>query len=354
MFPKFSLMNILVLAAAALALLGPAPAHASLRGDSVNGALAIDGAPAAWGTGNTATVGDGVEFQLNRAQDEFVADFQGPDGTLLVLTWTRTGSFGSVDSIAWTFSGLDWVNQPDGEIAQLVDLGAPYGTPLDLQSYQVVDGHTIEIVTGPDLPPAVQSRVFQIVTNHEPARRSGWVPNVGQLALGERPLGDLWTFKCAKGMTVSISVDTKDDRDDGTSCLDPSVQLVDPDGMLIATGDDEMPCTYEQVCGMSCPSISNAPCGKGLHSIIVRDAGTIVTMDSSLQQCAKGGGYELVVEVKDASGHVVPEAMLNLGGGPSRALPKWATDRKQPGPALDDENVPRFGETVKYDFGMPF
>ena len=55
----------------------------------------------------------------------------------------------------------------------------------------------------------------------EPISRSNWVPNVGQLNVeGEQPLGDLWTFKCPKGGTVNVSVDTKDDTDNAQSDID--------------------------------------------------------------------------------------------------------------------------------------
>ena len=64
-----------------------------------------------------------------------------------------------------------------------------------------------------------------------------------------------------------------------------------------------------------------------------------------------GGGYELVVQVKDANGKVVPEKKLKLGGGPNRKVPKWAVDApKNLAPVLDDENVPLFGGTVRFEF----
>jgi len=84
----------------------------------------------------------------------------------------------------------------------------------------------------------------------EPISRSNWVPNVGQLNLeGEQPLGDLWTFKCPEGGTVSASVDTKDDTDAAQSDIDPVLLLVDGRGNLLALADDDVDCSYPPVCG---------------------------------------------------------------------------------------------------------
>jgi hypothetical protein len=112
----------------------------------------------------------------------------------------------------------------------------------------------------------------------EPISRSNWVPNVGQLNVeGEQPLGDLWTFKCPKGGTVNVSVDTKDATDAASSDIDPVLLVVDGAGNLLAFADDDVDCTYPPVCGFFCPSVSALACGGGgehsEHSIIVRDFG---------------------------------------------------------------------------------
>ena len=168
-----------------------------------------------------------------------------------------------------------------------------------------------------------------------PTHRSNHVPNVGRLASGEQPLGDMWTFYCPDGGTVVASVDTKDDTDLGTSTLDPILELIDPDGNEIANGDDDIACTYAPVCGFRCPAF-RAPCGSsaGVHSLIVRDFGASL--------CNGGGGYELTVDVFDADGNELSPDSIGVGGGASRGVPWWAVDEgKAPvGPALDDENVP--------------
>ena len=189
-----------------------------------------------------------------------------------------------------------------------------------------------------------------------PTKRSNHVPNVGRLAAGEQPLGDMWTFNCPAGGSVVASVDTKDDTDLGTSNLDPILELLDGNGVEIADGDDENTCTYQPVCGFDCPQLrdfatprsSRVACGdggpSGLHSLIVRDFGT-----AGVPHC-NGGGYELTVDVFDASGNQLSQEQVGLGGGPSRGVPDWAvTEGKAPvGPALDDENVPaRSPEKVK-------
>jgi hypothetical protein len=170
-----------------------------------------------------------------------------------------------------------------------------------------------------------------------PTQRSNHVPNVGRLATGEQPLGDMWTFYCPPGGTVVASVDTKDDADLGVSSLDPILELLDGDGVEIATGDDENGCTYAPACGFQCPAIRAACGGWGeAHSLIVRDFGTAGV------GCNDGGGYELTVDVFDSYGNELTPEEVALGGGPSRSVPFWAVEEgKAPvGPALDDENVP--------------
>lgn len=187
----------------------------------------------------------------------------------------------------------------------------------------------------------------------EPISRSNWVPNVGQLNLeGEQPLGDLWTFRCPRGGTVNVSVDTKDDTDNGQSDIDPVLLVVDGRGNLLAFGDDDVQCTYPPVCGFSCPSVTAVACDDGgghsrseKHSIIVRDFGAA---DATGTPCQEGGGYNLVVEVFSARGHQLSERRIELGGGPRREVPKYALalGKAPTGPALDDEDVPQGLEFV--------
>jgi hypothetical protein len=171
-----------------------------------------------------------------------------------------------------------------------------------------------------------------------PTQRSNHVPNVGRLAVGEQPLGDMWTFYCPPGGRVEARVDTKDDTDLGTSSLDPILELLDANGVEIAQADDNVTCTYAPLCGFQCPRIRSL-CGDtwDLHSLIVRDFGTAGTL------CNDGGGYELTVDVYDENGNQLSPDEVQLGGGPSRGVPGWAVEEgKAPvGPALDDENVPR-------------
>jgi hypothetical protein len=179
----------------------------------------------------------------------------------------------------------------------------------------------------------------------EPVSRSNWVPNVGQLNLeGEQPLGDLWTFKCPRGGTVNVFVDTKDDTDTAQSDIDPVLLVVDGAGNLLAFADDEVDCTYPPVCGFFCPSVTEVACGRGdKHSVVVRDFGAA---NATGTPCQEGGGYGLTVEVFTAHGRQVPEKFVELGGGPKRKVPKWALDlgKAPAGPALDDEDVPHGDE----------
>jgi hypothetical protein len=176
----------------------------------------------------------------------------------------------------------------------------------------------------------------------EPISRSNWIPNVGQLNLeDEQPLGDLWTFRCPRGGTVNVSVDTKDDTDTARADIDPVLLVVDGAGNLLAFADDDVDCSYPPVCGFFCPSVTAVACGSGgRHSVIVRDFGAA---DATGTPCQEGGGYGLRVEVFTANGRQVPEPLVDLGGGPRRNVPKWALDlgKAPAGPALDDEDVPQ-------------
>lgn len=166
------------------------------------------------------------------------------------------------------------------------------------------------------------------------SRRSGWVPNVGSLQAGELPLGDLYTFQCPEGGTVSVAIDTKDDLDVGESHLDPVLEIYDAGGNLVAIGDDEEECTYPPVCGFGCPSAQDVECGAGgLFSLVVRDFGTA---NKSAEHCREGGGYELALKTLSTPG------LADLGGGAPRELPAWLTQQGFPtqAPGLDDENVP--------------
>ena len=179
-------------------------------------------------------------------------------------------------------------------------------------------------------------------------RRSNRVPNVGSLAAGEQPLGDLWTFRCPQGGSVRVAVDTKDDTDDGGSAIDPVLVVFDGQGNVIGFGDDEDECSYRPLCGFRCPSV-RADCGlRGRHSIVVRDFGVA---DRPEPACQEGGGYELSVEVLDAGRQPLSEQEVKLGGGPRkvRSLPAWLRDAGSApaGPALDDEAVPKAFELDK-------
>jgi hypothetical protein len=152
----------------------------------------------------------------------------------------------------------------------------------------------------------------------------------------------MWTFRCPHGANVSISVNTKDDTDTGRSDIDPVLLLIDGAGNLLEFADDNVDCTYEPVCGWSCPEVTHVRCGQGeRHSIVVRDFGESVASDIA-PPCQEGGGYELTVEVFQGSG---PFA---LGGGPHREVPDFALrEGKAPvGPVLDDEDVPERGEEI--------
>ena len=196
------------------------------------------------------------------------------------------------------------------------------------------DNMTMALIT------SVVPIVFLVAATNAPAQevhRSNWVPNVGALLNeGEQP----WTFICPDGGSVSILVDTKDDSDTAGSDIDPLLFVLDGEGNIIALADDNFRCTYMPVCGYACPQVVDVACGEGgRHSAIVRDFGFAALRGVD---CDQGGGYDLFVKVVSGTGDPLNERAVQLGGGPSRQVPKWALDdgKAPEGPALDDEDVP--------------
>jgi hypothetical protein len=106
-------------------------------------------------------------------------------------------------------------------------------------------------------------------------------------------LGDVWTFVVAEpGAEVRIRVDTRDDNDNATSNLDPTAFLFDETGAtFFGAGDDEVPCTREQVCGFACPEIGPLFLPPGEYKVVVRDFSALTATDV---QCT-GGAYVLSV-----------------------------------------------------------
>ncbi len=190
---------------------------------------------------------------------------------------------------------------------------------------------------------------------------SSWLPNVGRLGFSELPLGDLWTFRCPRNAVFNLTIDTKDDNDNGRSCIDPMFVVYDGRGTPLVVTDDDLHCSYEPICredcsatgtcvgvGGSCPRVLGFPCGEAItHSIAVRDAGP---KDGSIDDCTKGGGYELRIAVVSSTG---TNLTTLIGGGPARNLPSWLQGEgfMRNGPALDDENIPCH---ATLDFGGGF
>lgn len=176
------------------------------------------------------------------------------------------------------------------------------------------------------------------VGDAEEVRRVNWIPKSDLSSLG-----DMWTFKCPSGGTVSASVDTRVDIvDNNLSTIDPRLKIVSGKGGTVTSADNTVACTVPSACGFGCPQVSNIACGEGsLHSIIIRDSTKNASDDS---RCQIGGSYVLRLEVFDKDGNSLPAKKVKLGGGASRKVPAWALDDAlgptKTGPALDDELVP--------------
>jgi hypothetical protein len=144
--------------------------------------------------------------------------------------------------------------------------------------------------------------------------------------------------------SVNLSVDTKDDNDNGESEINPLLMVVDGTGHrlgIFSGGGEGAPCSFPPVCGAFCPVVTALPCGRGgKHSIIVRD--TDAEAFGFGDSCQEGGGYTLVVEVFGADGRSLSEREVELGGGPRREVPSFlrGLGLGPTGPALDDEGVP--------------
>jgi hypothetical protein len=165
--------------------------------------------------------------------------------------------------------------------------------------------------------------------------RQNWIPSGSYAFAAQEQLGDMWTFSCPAGGSVTASVDTLDDNDNATSNLDPAFWIYDGDGTIVQNqADDEITCAVAPECGFDCPSVTDLPCGaKNPHSI---------SIVSAAFTCVGGGAYRLSIEVKDANGVSLLAKKVKLGGGDKKKLPGFLDPNKEfkNGPALDDEKVP--------------
>ena len=160
------------------------------------------------------------------------------------------------------------------------------------------------------------------------ARRRNWMPSGNTSPV---LMGDLWSFKCPAGGFFAIFVDTMNDNSDGTSNLDPMLEVVDAKGNFLDFGDDNVGCTFAPTCGFACPSVGFNSCGTGTHTV------AIANVPGS---CNGGGGYKLELTVIDKKGNVLTDTKTGLGGGAKIKAPKWATGLGKTEPVIDDSVVP--------------
>ena len=125
----------------------------------------------------------------------------------------------------------------------------------------------------------------------QPTVRAGTIPGLD--VAGLTPTGDLWTFKCPRDGTFTISVDTAEDTSNGESLVDPQILVHDGAGNQIAGADDNQACSHAPVCGFACPAVNNISCGTGsVHSVSVASA-------SNESDGCPGGTYYLSVAIQD-------------------------------------------------------
>ena len=144
--------------------------------------------------------------------------------------------------------------------------------------------------------------VLQTVPSADTAHPSGLI------------LGDEWSFVGRAGDVISIDVDTRDDRYEGTALLDPKLEVRRPDGSSAVSGDDEAECSRPPVCGYACPRVRNFSLDQtGRWTIIVRDFGGA----SQTGVFCTGGGYNLTVT---GSVHALESLRLRTDDGTVQQL----------------------------------
>lgn len=203
---------------------------------------------------------------------------------------------------------------------------------------------------------AVMAPVLAGHAQAETADVNGWVPNndpsgphvnpaddTPGLAADYRLKGDVWSLSCPKGARLTLVVDTKADRNDGKSNIDPHTWIFDSKGNLVDEGDDEMVnfggCTHDPVCGYDCARSIIAVCSDKPYTLAIADGGPSRADVGGDDLCLGGGGYVIkataVRDGKDVSDELV------IGGGPKLKLPDWLTEELPTRrPLIDDGELP--------------
>ena len=114
--------------------------------------------------------------------------------------------------------------------------------------------------------------------------------------LTDTPTGvpqDAWEVWIRAGTQIEITVDRSDDGG-GISTLDPEVSLLDPSAVVVAAGDDEIPCSVPGSCPSACPQVNYTAAVDGEHRILV--------IDGCVQSPGIAGTYTLSMSVSDRGG----------------------------------------------------
>jgi hypothetical protein len=111
------------------------------------------------GVGGSAIVGPGTEFEFFFPDFELKVDVGANE---LEVRFGRRGSSGNLSGpVTWTLSDPDLFDDLL-EIVGITPLPPSFGTQLPVQSFQIIDGHTVRVTTGPTAIEADQNARFQL------------------------------------------------------------------------------------------------------------------------------------------------------------------------------------------------
>ncbi len=128
------------------------------------------------------------------------------------------------------------------------------------------------------------------------------LPDNNESAAQTGLIGDTYSFSASAGAQISLRVDTTDPN------VDPVLLLLDPNGNILAAGDDEVPCAVPLVCNFACPSITGTITAAGTYSVVVFDSTSLLCTGGRYEATADGTGGIMLLQDDEATGFVPARA----------------------------------------------